>query len=174
MVSLPMAVALSVVDLLKGYGIEAATKWPNDVLVDMKKICGLLAETATDDARRAVGLVVGVGLNVNMSVTEAAAIDRPATSMQILTGKTYEITTVLDCLLPLLELRLTQWGEGGFAAIRSDWLAHAIWMNRTVELHTESGPLTGVLRGYGDSGELLLEAEGETREVWSAELMRSV
>jgi BirA family biotin operon repressor/biotin-[acetyl-CoA-carboxylase] ligase len=174
MVSLPMAVALAVADLLTGYGIQADTKWPNDVLVGGQKICGLLAEMATDAAGQATGLVVGVGLNVNMSATAAAAIDRPATSMQILTGKTYRVTAILDRLLPLLEARLAQWSADGFPAIRSDWLSHAVWMHRAVELHTDSGPLAGVLRGYGEHGELLLEVDGEPREVWSAELMRSI
>jgi len=172
MVSLPMAVALAVAELLKGYGIDAVTKWPNDVLVEGNKICGLLAEMATDASGHAVGLVVGIGLNVNMSAAEAGAIDRPATSMRIQTGKTREVAAVLDRLLPLLQARLTQWRAGGFPAIRSDWLAHAVWMDRPVELHTDTGPLSGVLRGYGGSGELLLEVDGEPREVWSAELMR--
>jgi BirA family biotin operon repressor/biotin-[acetyl-CoA-carboxylase] ligase len=173
-VSLPMAVALAVVDLLQAHRIQAATKWPNDVLADEKKICGLLAETATDGAGREVGVVVGVGLNVNMSAAEAAAIDRPATSMQVLAGHSYSVSGILDALLPLLNARLVQWRAGGFTAIRSDWQASAAWLDRSVELQTDTGCLTGILRGYGDSGELLLEAEGSVREVWSAELMRCV
>ncbi len=172
MVSLPMAVALGVADLLATYEIEAATKWPNDVLVNGDKICGLLAEVATDAGGRAVGVVVGVGLNVNMTAEEAGKIDRPATSMQIISGKIMEVANVLERLVPLLDARLAQWQQSGFAAIRADWQARAVWINQAVELHTDTGPLTGTLRGYGKSGELLLEVDGEAREVWSAELMR--
>lgn len=172
LVSLPMAVALSVVDLLAVYGITANTKWPNDVLVAGDKICGLLAEVATDAAGQAVGLVVGVGLNVNMSAAEAASIDRPATSIQILTARTSDVTRVLDQLLPWLNARLAQWRIGGFAAIRTAWQTHAVWMNQPVELQTDTGPLTGILRGYGDAGELLLDVDGQVRDVWSAELMK--
>ncbi len=172
MVSLPMAVAVAVVELLGACGIQAATKWPNDVLVDGRKICGLLAESASDPAGTAGGVVVGVGLNVNMTAGEADAIDRPATSMHIVTGNTWDVAGMLERLRPLLEARLKQWRESGFAAMRSDWEAHAVWLNQPVELQTDAGPLSGILRGYGDSGELLLEIDGKWREVWSAELMR--
>jgi len=172
MVSLPMAVALGVVDLLGELGMAGAAKWPNDVLVDGRKICGLLAETATDDEGRPAGVVVGVGLNVNMTADEAAAIDRPATSIHIATGTTHSVDDVLARLLPLLTARLGQWRVRGFPSIRSDWQAAAVWLDRAVELQSDSGPLAGILRGYGESGELLLEVHGKVREVWSAELMR--
>ena len=173
MVSLPMAVALGVVDLLDALGIAGTTKWPNDVLVEGRKICGLLAETATDDEGRSAGVVVGVGLNVNMTADEAAAIDRPATSVHIVTGATYCVDDVLAQLLPLLEARLRQWRVRGFPSIRADWQAAAVWLNQAVELQTDSGPMRGILRGYGESGELLLEVDGKVCEVWSAELMRA-
>lgn len=173
-VSLPMAAALAVTDLLAQYGIGAATKWPNDVLVGGKKICGLLAETAADANGTDVGLVIGIGLNVNMRAADAAAIERPATSMHILTGRTYKVTSILDALLPLLAHRLRQWRADGFNALRSDWEARAMWRNRTVALHTAAGPVTGVLRGYGDSGSMLLEVDGDTRTIWSAELIQAV
>jgi BirA family biotin operon repressor/biotin-[acetyl-CoA-carboxylase] ligase len=172
MVSLPMAVALGVVDLLGELGVAGAAKWPNDVLVDERKICGLLAETATDDEGRSAGVVVGVGLNVNMTADEAAAIDRPATSIHIATGTIYSVDDVLERLLPLLTARLGQWRVRGFPSIRSDWQAAAVWRDRAVELQTDSGPMAGILRGYGESGELLLEVHGKVCEVWSAELMR--
>jgi biotin-(acetyl-CoA carboxylase) ligase len=103
---------------------------------------------------------------------DAAAIDRPATSIHIATGAIYSVDDVLARLLPLLTARLGQWRVRGFPSIRSDWQAAAVWLNQAVALQTDSGPMSGILRGYGESGELLLEVNGKVCEVWSAELMR--
>jgi len=172
MVSLPRTLALGVVELLAGFGIEAHTKWPNDVLVDGSKICGLLAECVADAAGDPAGVVVGVGLNINMSAAEAAAIGRPVTSIQLLTATEPSPAAVLERLIPLLWRRLAQWQRGGFEALRPEWERHAVWRDHPVEVQTETGPLCGILRGYGSSGQLLLESDGRVEEIWSAELLR--
>lgn len=88
-----MAVALGVADLLDELGvIDTQTKWPNDVIVGNRKICGILPELSTNC------IVVGVGLNVGMSPEEATAIDQPATSVFIETGtRWYPRTWWPDC-----------------------------------------------------------------------------
>ena len=111
--SLTMAAALAVNDLLRSMGILSAPKWPNDVLANGKKICGILSErverkdaftpssTAPD-----TGIIVGIGLNVNMSHEEARAIDRPATSILIESGKAADIPRTLEALFQPLEFCL--------------------------------------------------------------------
>ena len=66
--SLPQAAALGAVAYLEENGLAAQTKWPNDVLVGGRKVCGILAERCNG------GVVLGIGLNVNMDADEAASI----------------------------------------------------------------------------------------------------
>ncbi len=73
-----MAAAISVADLLGTIGVHADLKWPNDVLVSEKKICGILSEGVPG------GIIVGIGLNVNMQTADH--IDQPATSTLIESG----------------------------------------------------------------------------------------
>ena len=87
-------IAESVSKVLKIYGIVATIKMPNDLLVDGKKICGILTENSKGK------LIIGVGLNVNN-------IDFPngleATSMRLLTGKKFEVEGVLGRILAQVE-----------------------------------------------------------------------
>ncbi len=71
--------ALSVAQLLEGYGLKPSVKWPNDVLVKGKKISGILCETAEFDER--VCGVLGIGINVNSMEKSLANLDTPATSL---------------------------------------------------------------------------------------------
>ena len=115
--SLPQAAALGVVAYLEENGLAAQTKWPNDVLVDGRKICGILAEPCN-------GVVLGIGLNVNMDADEAAAIGQPATSLRIETGTERDIVRALDELLAHLQVWIGRWEKGGFAALSVAWESH--------------------------------------------------
>ena len=86
-----MAVAIS----LEQYGLTVQTKWPNDLLVRKRKICGILTECP-----QPLSIVVGVGVNINMTSDEADLIDQPATSVFIESGQQLSVQSFLDRLLP--------------------------------------------------------------------------
>jgi BirA family transcriptional regulator, biotin operon repressor / biotin---[acetyl-CoA-carboxylase] ligase len=164
LLSLPMAVALGVAECLRALGVPAQTKWPNDVLVRGRKIAGILAE-GTGEA-----LVVGVGLNVNMTAAEAAAIDQPATSVRVETGCESGLDIVLRQVLAAVGDWLGRWRDGGFEAIRAAWMAQTVWVGAPVEIRDGDRLRRGTLVGFGDSGELLLQEGGERIPVWSGDL----
>lgn len=176
--SLSMAVALGVVDLLEGLGLQASTKWPNDVVVasaqGLSKICGILAElpgTASATSRPVV--VVGVGLNVGMTHTTAVAIDQPATSVFIETGEARSARALLPELLAALAPRLEKWSTDGFAALRPDWELRCVGLTEPVTIVDGAHERRGVLAGFGDAGQLLLSedgAHGPAVDVWSGHL----
>lgn len=166
--SLTMAAALAVSDMLNATGIRAAPKWPNDVLVDGRKICGILSERVEQVA--SCGIIVGIGLNVNMSCEEANAIDRPATSMLIESGRAYRVDQVLKDLLPQLDFWIEQWSSGGFPAIRSIWLEKAGPIGKPLNVHDGDIRKTGTLAGFGDHGELLLETAAGLETIWSGDV----
>ena len=158
--SLPQAAALGVVAYLEENGLAAQTKWPNDVLVGGRKICGILAE-------RYKGAVLGIGLNVNMDADAAAAIDQPATSLRIETGTEHTVERTLDELLAHLQVWIGRWEKGGFAALSAAWESHCASLGQYVAV----GGHTGVVLGFGAAGQLLLrEDDGTRREVWTGEV----
>jgi len=161
-VSLPLATALGVASALEELGIEAQTKWPNDLLVQRKKICGILAESCDEDA-----LVVGVGLNINMDRDEADRIGQPATSVAIETGEEYVVEEALGFLLPHIGAWIECWQREGFAGLKEAWTRRCFNMGEYVQVGEGKGRKTGVLIGFGDAGQLLLrEDDGQQTEVW--------
>lgn len=165
LLSLPQAVALGVREGLEEFGIEVRVKWPNDLLVGGRKICGILAE------REGEGLVVGVGVNVNMGREEAAGIDRPATSMMIESGRAFAVEGVLERVLERLPEWIEKWEKGGFAALREAWTARCVGLGEEVEVGEARERSGGVLEGFGEAGQLLLrQADGRVKEVWSGDV----
>jgi BirA family transcriptional regulator, biotin operon repressor / biotin---[acetyl-CoA-carboxylase] ligase len=161
--SVSMAAAVAAADLLESEGIQAALKWPNDVLVNGKKICGILSESVSG------GIIIGVGLNVNLDTT--THIDQPATSMRIETGKPFDCEQLLPVFLEKLTPHLAAWEHQGFLGIRANWESRASNLGKPIRLRDGENDREGVLAGFGEDGELLLQtAESTCIPVWSGEL----
>ena len=186
--SLPMAAALAVADLLEQMGLEGRTKWPNDVLVGGRKICGILAELPqTQNAGENPGtpcrpvdmetqvpdlaVVLGVGLNVNMGAEMVASIDRPVTSILLETGEERPVESVLQPLLSKLEHWCSRWRQGGFDTLKSAWCSRCEGLDSEVEIRDEGSTIRGVMEGFGDRGQLCLRLpDGKLTEIWSGDL----
>ena len=90
---LTLTMALAACDAIEREGVAPTLKWPNDVLVDGRKVAGILAQ-ATYEGPRATAAIVGVGINVNMTAAELAAIDRPATSLAVCAGRSLDAAAI--------------------------------------------------------------------------------
>ena len=161
--SASMAAAVAAADFLESEGIQASLKWPNDVLVNGKKICGILSEAVSG------GVIIGIGLNVNMDTT--THIDQPATSLRIESGKHYDCEHLLPVFLNKLLPHLTAWECHGFSGIRKSWEARVTNLGKPIRLRDGNHERNGVLAGFGEDGELLLQTDESTRiPIWSGEL----
>lgn len=168
--SLPMAVALGVTAFLEAAGQDAAVKWPNDVRIRHRKICGILAESVP--AGGVARVVLGAGLNVNLTAEQAAGIDQPATSLLIETGREHDIRDVLRSLLPHLASSIATWEESGFAGLRAAWLSRSDLLGAQVEVVDGDTRLAGVMADVGTDGELLVRlADSTIRPIWSGDLV---
>ncbi len=164
--ALPMAVAVAVAFTLEHYGLIVQTKWPNDLLVRKRKICGILSEIPQPSA-----VVVGVGVNINMTLNEANLIDQPATSVFIETGRKISVQAFLDRLLPLLDTWIQKWKVDGFLALHTAWLDRCFNLGQQVEIGDGNSRKIGILTGFGSAGQLqLLEDNGQQVEIWAGDL----
>jgi BirA family biotin operon repressor/biotin-[acetyl-CoA-carboxylase] ligase len=149
---------LAVAEALAAAGVTARIRWPNDLLVDERKVCGILAEASSEasgDGRgRLHHVILGIGVNLNQTVFPAALATQ-ATSLRLVTGREHDAGTLLTALLARLERRYATWQVGGFAALRADWLAHARLPGQIVRLPDGS---RGVGEDVGDDGVLLARA----------------
>ena len=99
---LTLVMGLSVAQAVCELGVEVSIKWPNDVVVSHKKICGILTEMGVQDGKiREV--VIGVGLNVNLKEIQDELKDK-ATSLYLETGKTYDRNRLIGLVMEKFEI----------------------------------------------------------------------
>ena len=158
---LSLVAGLAVADALATAGATARIRWPNDLLVDDRKVCGILAEASSGSpTSRGAGtgelhhVILGMGMNLNQTRFPAALADR-ATSLRLITGRVCDRDAMLTTLLTQLDRRYATWQTGGFAALRTAWLAHSLLPGQIVRL--PDGTL-GAGEDLRDDGVLLARA----------------
>jgi BirA family transcriptional regulator, biotin operon repressor / biotin---[acetyl-CoA-carboxylase] ligase len=136
-------------------------KWPNDVLVDRRKVAGILAEARGDS------VVVGVGMNVNQSRGELPETRSPeAASLRTVDGEVRDRAPILALLLADLERAYDRWLENGLGALYVELAPRDFLRGRPVSV--DGAP--GIAAGIDRSGRLLVDAGGERREIESGEV----
>ena len=109
----PQVLALAAAELLSDLGFPPTLKWPNDILLAGKKVGGILTETMT--TAQGVVVIVGVGMNVNMTSAHLDQVDQAATSLLVESGKEWERGEVLTSLSQRFSSKLEQLFKEGFS-----------------------------------------------------------
>ena len=157
---LSLVVGLAVVDAVAALGVkEAGLKWPNDVLLDGKKLAGVLLELS-GDATGPCQVVIGIGLNVHLD--DCDLIDQPWTSLRQ-AGYQVQRNELAAALLDALAKRLKCFAEEGFASLQQDWIARHVYQDQEVSLLGLREGQSGICRGVDAGGALLLEIAGEVK-----------
>jgi BirA family biotin operon repressor/biotin-[acetyl-CoA-carboxylase] ligase len=161
---LALAAGLAVAEGLETFGVAAGIKWPNDVWIAGKKVCGVLAEAGGDF------VVVGIGVNVNVTAfpEELSSI---ATSLRLESGIVVNRAEVLLALLRRLEFRRRQIGEG-FDELLDAVRSRCLLTGKEVALRAADGRREGIVEGIGDGGELLLRGPNGIERLWQADEVR--
>lgn len=118
LVSLGLLLAITGAELIKKEGLMPRFKWPNDLLVSGRKIGGILAESRAIDDQ--MGVVLGIGLNVNTPLEELKLIDQPATSLLAEKGHKYHITPLIETLATLFVEKFSRFSIEGFSPFLKD------------------------------------------------------
>ena len=153
--TLPLVVGLAVtraVEALLGNPSQVAVKWPNDVLVGGKKICGILCERNGD------AVIAGVGLNVNQ-VDFPAEIAARATSLRLVAETPFDRDGVLNRVVAEIGDMHSRWLRGGFAALRGGFAAVDYLKGRMVSVFStddDKAPFEGLCGGVQEDGSLLV------------------
>jgi BirA family biotin operon repressor/biotin-[acetyl-CoA-carboxylase] ligase len=153
------AIALAIKDFLFEEGIHAKIKWPNDIYVEDKKICGVLIENSL---RGSVVLqsICGIGLNINQVIFPQEIPN--AISMKLITGETYSVDDCRTKLCRHLEKRYLQIKSQNFNLINNDYLKslHRFYEMETYETSTEK--FHAQIIDVEDEGRLVIKKENGT------------
>nr|WP_230986684.1 biotin--[acetyl-CoA-carboxylase] ligase [Cohnella fermenti] len=152
-------------------GLDIGIKWPNDLLVDGKKITGILLESAAEDERIRY-VVVGMGVSVNLEASDyPEEVAAKAVSLRMACGRMLDRTELIAEILKEFEDLYAVYNASGFETIRLLWEARSINLNKPTVLTTASGRIEGIPRGISEMGALIVEMEGESMQtVYSAEI----
>lgn len=169
---LTLLTAVAVVQGIKETtGITAQIKWPNDILLNGKKICGILTEMQAE-ADGIHSVVIGVGINVNQLLEDfSQEIREIATSLLIEGGKTVLREELICSVLKKLENLYQTFQRDGFSSIKTLWESHAINMGKMITATTPQGRVTGIALGITEDGVLLLkDSHNHVHSIYSADI----
>lgn len=134
---------------------QARLKWPNDVLVDYRKLAGILVEVQ-GDLHGAAFAVVGIGLNVRLNEAQRDAVDQALIDLAEMGVTVGRNQLLADCLSEL-HATIALFRQHGFAAMRDDWQALDAYAGRAVALQLpDSRSVHGVASGVDATGAFLL------------------
>lgn len=152
--SLIMLASLAVVHSLETTtGLKAQVKWPNDILINGKKVCGILIES--DVQRSTVSYsIIGIGINVNLRLTDFPEIQPIATSLADELGREVSRLNVIRCLLVESERLYLALSAGG--SIYEEWRARLVTLGERVRVKTGETIYEGVAESVARDGSLLL------------------
>ncbi|MBP9561116.1 MAG: biotin--[acetyl-CoA-carboxylase] ligase [Syntrophorhabdaceae bacterium] len=146
-------------------GKTPSLKWPNDVLMNGRKVCGTLLEiSAETDAIRFV--IAGIGFNVNMGLSDLGDdLKEKATSLFIETNRVFNRAYVCSILLRNIEKYYMIFRGAGGDEICRLWEIRANLMGKYIEVHQMGETLRGISEGIDSSGALLLNIDGKTKRI---------
>ena len=147
-------VALSVCDLLKSLGIEAETKWPNDILVAKQKIAGILIQNKSQ-GNYITHSVIGLGFNVNQ--LEFMEYSPKATSLRLQLDKEYDVLQIQEQFLSFLSERLMRLKVGENQ--KKEYLNSLFLKDKPAAFVSGNKQFMGIIKGVSESGKLLIQLE---------------
>jgi BirA family biotin operon repressor/biotin-[acetyl-CoA-carboxylase] ligase len=169
--------SLALVDAIKALGCEATIKWPNDVLVQRRKVGGTLVECATR-GEEIEYLVLGVGVNVNVELAVLREALGPAgvaaTSLAALLEREIDRNALAASYLNRLDAWARRYATEGPGPIVAAWRAHDILTGRRVEVRGAAAPFEGRVLGVGDDGHLVVQDSLGNRHTILTEEIRIV
>lgn len=166
---LSLVIGLAVIRALASLGYDhLKLKWPNDIYAQDKKLGGILIEM-TGDPLGPCHAIIGLGLNVKMTESEAEEITRPWTNLQSLNSNLPSRNTIASHLLSHLIAILIEFDQAGLAAFQNEWREHDMLYNQSISFQHSANTITGTARGISPEGHLLVEYQNGVAAFTSGE-----
>ncbi len=164
---IPFVAALAVARAINPVFEEKATialKWPNDILLNGKKLGGILVETV-DAQSSSPWVIVGIGLNIEHFPKDTSL---PATSLkdagvEIISAKII-LSRIMNCFFPLMD----EWEDKGFDSIKEEWERYAAYVDEKVSFTQNDSISEGTFIGINEDGECIIEDSNNQRHTFQA------
>ena len=158
--SLTQAMALSVCQTITAQGIKAYLKWPNDVLCEGKKVCGILSQAVYDNQTLS-GLLIGAGVNIEKQNLDCG---KPAACLRDF-GLKISKEAFLELLINNFDALYEQTLKQGFKAIKQDFKDNFPYLGKDTQIKTQQETIIGEVADLDDFGRLLLKTQNGIKTV---------
>ena len=153
--TLTLVMGMAVAKAVKNLGFDVSIKWPNDVVVSHKKICGILTEMGVRDGKIDYA-VIGVGINVNIKEFPEEMADK-ATSLYLESGREFDRSQIPGLVMEAFEKYYEKFAATcDLSGLKEEYESILANYNQPVRVLAKE-PYEGVARGITDGGELLVE-----------------
>ncbi|RKQ37641.1 biotin--[acetyl-CoA-carboxylase] ligase [Oceanobacillus halophilus] len=169
---LTLLTATVLADVLSNYvDINPKIKWPNDILMNNKKMAGILTEMQAEQDQIWY-VIIGIGLNVNHSIDDLPeGLRNIATSIKMETSKEWLLKDLIQEILVTFERTYEDYLENGFSEIKQKWEGYGFKIGQEIAIKTLKEEWKAPFLGITDDGALLTKSSsGETIELYSAEI----
>ena len=164
--TLTLVMGMAVAKAVKSLGFDVSIKWPNDVVVSHKKICGILTEMGVRDGKIDYA-VIGVGINVNIREFPEEMADK-ATSLYLESGREFDRSQLPGLVMEAFEEYYEKFAATcDLSGLKEEYESILANYNQPVRVLAKE-PYEGVARGITDGGELLVEKTDGTIATVSA------
>lgn len=153
---LSMCVSNAIHDFIEPIARPVFIKWPNDILLQGKKVAGILIENRVQN-QNLLTSVIGIGLNINQ--TEFPPDLPNPTSLALITGKEFDLSDSLNGILRSLDKHINGLYEERYAEIKTYYLNNLYRLNEWAVYTDSTGTFTGRIADIADSGELIVLRE---------------
>ncbi|MDD2438728.1 MAG: biotin--[acetyl-CoA-carboxylase] ligase [Methanosarcinaceae archaeon] len=161
---LTLVAGLAVANVMRDLGLDARIKWPNDVRILERKVCGILTE-AKAEVDRVDYVILGIGINVNMDLKDIPEpLREGSTTLKVELGKHVGRVAFLQDLLFELEQQYIRFKTQPFSQILNDWMALSDTIGREVKVTTPSRIIEGKAVGVTSDGALVVKKADKTTE----------
>lgn len=146
-------------------GVEAMVKWPNDVYMLGKKVCGVLCESVLEGTRVRY-TIMGIGINVNQTEEQIPKELRDsAASLRTVAGKMFRRVPILAAVLRELQGRYDRYCAHGFGALREEYRARSLLTGREVTVSQHEREIHGRAIDIAPDGSLLVESAARVEQI---------
>ena len=175
LVNITQYLSVVVAKVIESYEVNCCIKYPNDVLVYDKKICGILCESSLKK-NVLQGIVLGVGINLNMPKDIVENIDRPATSLNLITNTKIDKQVFLNKLLDEFFKNYQKVVDEGFSFFKEDYLNRTHFLGKTVWIQQRDGAIKEEVTALkiDDNGNLVVKTiENVEKIIYSGDVLLS-
>lgn len=169
---LTLLTAVSVVQAIEEVtGLHPVIKWPNDILLNGKKLTGILTEMQAE-ADQIHSIIIGIGINANQELADfPSELHSIATSLAIEKGERISRAALIRSIFKHFEKLYLIYLEEGFFSIKQLWENFAVSIGKQIKARTLTGVIEGKALGITDEGVLQIEDEnGKIHHVYSADI----